>query len=309
MEQVLEFVGRHGPIVVFIAIFLDQLGLPIPTIPILLVFGALAGAGRIDPVTSLLVAVIGCLCADVIWFLLGRWKGGRVLGGLCAVALEPDSCVSKTHDLFATYGVKSLLVAKFIPGFDTVAPPLAGLVGVRVVPFLLWSCGGALLWLGTFAGLGYLFSNQVDDLAALAERFQGAFATAVFALLAAYLAWKYYRRQRILRSIRMARIAPKELYDMIVGGRAPIIIDARSASALAAVPFVIEGAHHLTADQFDEQHVDISWRSEVVVYCSCPNELSSARLALKLQRLGIQRVRPLYGGIEAWRAMDFPVVP
>src|SRR5262245_48946255 len=208
MEQVLEFVGRHGPVVVFITIFLDQLGLPIPTIPILLVFGALAGAGRIEPTTSLLLGVIGCLAADFLWFLLGRWKGGRVLGGLCAVALEPDSCVSKTHDLFATHGVKSLLVAKFIPGFDTVAPPLAGLLGIGVAPFLLWSCGGALLWLGTFGGLGYLFRNQVDDVVTLAERFQGALGTAMVALLAAFLAWKYYRRQRILRSIRMARIAP-----------------------------------------------------------------------------------------------------
>jgi membrane protein DedA with SNARE-associated domain/rhodanese-related sulfurtransferase len=308
MQQVLDFIGRHGGPVIFFSVFLDQLGLPVATIPLLLALGALVGTGRIHPVLGLLLATGACLCADLIWFQLGRWKGSRILGLLCRVALEPDSCVSKTRDLFARHGVKSLLVAKFVPGFETVAPPLAGLLGVGAIPFVLWSTGGALLWLLTYGGLGYLFSDRLEELAPIAKQFQGTLVVAVVGLSALYVAWKYLARRRVLRSIRMTRITPDELYQMIVSGQPPTIIDARSKSALDALPFVIEGARRLIPEEIDERHLEIPRDREVVVYCSCPNELSSARLALKLKRLGIQQVRPLTGGIEEWRARRLPLV-
>lgn len=309
MEQALDFVVRHGASVIFVLVFLDQLGLPIPTIPILLALGALAGDGRIHPLSGLLIGTAASICADLAWFQLGRWKGTSVLGFLCRIALEPDTCVNKTHDLFARHGVKSLLVAKFVPGFDTVAPPLAGLLGVRVLPFALWSGAGALLWLGTFGGLGYLFSDRIEELAAVADRLGGTLGLVVGGMVAAYLAWKYIARQRVLRSVRMARITPDELYELIVAGRDPVIVDARSKGAIAALPYVIEGARLVTLEEIDERHREIPREREVVVYCSCPNEITSARVALKLQRLGIQRVRPLAGGIEAWRDRHLPVVP
>lgn len=268
MEQLLDFVGRHGGPVVFVVVFLDQLGLPIPTIPILLAFGALAGSGQIDPVSCLLLAVSASVCADFIWFRLGRWKGTRVLGFLCRIALEPDSCVSKTHDLFAKHGLKSLLVAKFVPGFDTVAPPIAGLLGVRAVPFLLWSAGGALLWLGAFGSLGYLFSDQLDDLAGAAERLGSLLGLIVLGLFGAYLAWKYAARRRVLLSIRMARITPEELHAMILSGASPAIVDARNQSALDAEPFIIEGALLIALDEIDQRHREIPRGKEIVVYCS-----------------------------------------
>jgi len=268
MEQVLDFVARHGGLVIFVIVFLDQLGLPIPTVPILLALGALAGTGEIDPASGLLIAISASVCADLTWFQLGRWKGARILGVLCGIALEPDSCVSKTRDFFARYGVKSLLVAKFLPGLDTVAPPLAGMAGVRVVPFVFWSAAGAFLWLGTFGGLGYLFSDQLEKLATMAERLGSTFGLAVVALVGLYLAYKYQGRRRVLRSIRMARITPDELHQMIVSGSPPTILDARSQSALDALPFVIEGARLLTLDEIDQRYLELPRERELVVYCS-----------------------------------------
>ena len=308
MDQALEFVGRHGLAVVFALVFADQLGLPIPTVPILLALGAFAGNERIDPVVGLLVATAASLCADSVWFALGRWKGSRVLGWLCRIALEPDTCVSKTRELFARHGVKSLLVAKFVPGFDTVAPPLAGLLGVRVLPFLLWSGAGAVLWLGAFGGLGYLLSDRLEAVVAAADRFGTTLVVILVGLAAAWLAWKFVARQRVLRSIRMARITPDELHELIVNGQQPVIVDVRSRSALDALPILIQGAFPMTFEESDARHMDIPREREVVVYCSCPNEVSAARVALKLKRLGFQRVRPLAGGIEAWHARNFPVV-
>jgi membrane protein DedA with SNARE-associated domain/rhodanese-related sulfurtransferase len=308
VEQALAFVEKHGNAVVFVVVFLDQLGMPIPTVPILLAFGALAGAGTLDPLTSLGVATVGCLCADVIWFQLGRWKGAGVLGWLCRISLEPDTCISKTRDLFARHGVKSLLVAKFVPGFDTVAPPIAGLVGVRMPTFLLWSTGGALTWLVAYGGLGFVFSDSLEALAEVADRMGGAFALLIAILTAAYLAQKYFARQRVLRDLRMEQISPDELHDMIVAGRSPVIVDARSQAAIDEQPYFIEGALHVTLEDVETRPPEIPRTQEIVVYCSCPNEVSSARVALKLKRIGYTRVRPLTGGIEAWSARKFEVV-
>jgi rhodanese-related sulfurtransferase len=165
------------------------------------------------------------------------------------------------------------------------------------------------MWLLTFGGVGFLFGERLDELAEAADQFGSALGWGAAALLTLYFTWKYVARQRVIRSIRMARINPDELQQLIVSGHSPVIIDARSRSALAAVPFVIQGARIATLETIDQGNADIPRSGEVVVYCSCPNEISSARLALKLRRLGIERVRPLAGGIEAWRALSFPVVP
>jgi len=268
MEQTLEFIARHGPFVIVVVVFLNQLGLPIPATPFLLAFGALAGQGRVDPITGLALAIVASVAADLVWFQLGRSKGTSVLEFLCRIALEPDSCVSKTRDLFAKYGVKSLLVAKFIPGFDTVAPPIAGMLGVRTVSFALWTGAGAGLWLAALGGVGYVFSDRLAELADAADRLGGALVLVVVALLAIYLAWKYIARRRVLRSIRMARIKPEELYAMILDGRTPSIIDARNKTERDLEPVAIQGARWLMLEEIDGTTLDISREKEIVVYCS-----------------------------------------
>jgi membrane protein DedA with SNARE-associated domain len=268
MEQILSFVESHGVPVVFTFVFLRQLGLPIPAAPMLLMLGALAGAGRLDPLAGLLVAMAGSVAADVLWFQAGRWRGPKLLALLCKVSLEPDTCVSQTQDLFARRGVKSLLVAKFVPGFDTVAPPLAGMVGVGLKQFTFWTAGGALLWIVAYGGLGYVFSDRIADLVAAVDRWSGAVGWIAAGLFALYLAWKFAKRQRVLRLIRMARITPEELHAMIVEGRDPVIVDVRGSTALDLLPVVIPGALLIRLEEIDVQHVKIPRGRDVVVYCS-----------------------------------------
>jgi membrane protein DedA with SNARE-associated domain len=268
MEHALDIIGRYGQPVIFALVLLDQLGLPLPTVPLLLALGALAGSGRINPVAALLVGAFASLCADYLWFLLGRWRGTQVLGWLCRVALEPDSCVSRTHDMFARYGVKSLLFAKFVPGFDTVAPPIAGLTGVRTLSFLLWSGGGALIWLLAFGGLGFAFSDRLELMAGAADDFGGTVLLVLGGLIAIYVSWKFYERQRVLRSIRMARITPEQLQALMLGDPKPVILDVRSEGALDVTPFLIEGAHRLRPEDIEARHHEIPRDREVVVYCS-----------------------------------------
>src|SRR5262249_4891113 len=152
----------------------------------------------------------GSVVADVLWFYVGRWKGTRVLALLCKVSLEPDTCVSNTQDLFARHGAKSLLVSKFVPGFDTVAPPLAGMLGIPLARFVAWTAGGTVLWLLAFGGLGYALSDRMVELVPAVESWGGTIGGCAALLFAAYLAWKYAQRQRVLRLIRMARITPEE---------------------------------------------------------------------------------------------------
>jgi len=309
MGELLDFVGRQGGTVVFVIILLDEVGLPLPGTSIVLVLGALAGAGRIDAVSGLLLGVAACLCADLGWYRLGRWRGTRVLGLLCRISLEPDSCVTRTHDMFARHGVASLLFARFVPGLSAVAAPIAGMTGIGIVPFVVFSAAGAFLWLGSIGGLGYMFSDRLEQLAGAARGFEVTLAFALVGLVVACIAWKYWSRRRLLRSLQMARITPDELYRMIATGHAPAIIDARGKSALDAVPFVIQGAQLLTVEDIDRRRFRLPLGREVVVYCSCPDEISSARLALKLRSRGVLQVRPLLGGIEAWRARHLPLVP
>jgi membrane protein DedA with SNARE-associated domain len=268
VEEVLAFVSEHGVPVVFAVVFLDQAGLPLPTVPILVALGALAGAGRIDPGLSLAAAVSGSLCADYLWYRLGRWNGRRVLAWVCRVALEPDTCVDRTRGLFARHGVRSLLVAKFIPGYDTVAPSLAGMLGIGNARFLAWSLAGATIWLLAFGLLGYAFGGQVDAAADAGARLGGALGVVLGVAFAVWLGWKYAQRRRVLRGLRMARVTPAELAEMIASGAPPEIVDVRGPDAVALDPFAIPGALFFTVEELETRHLEIARGREVVLYCT-----------------------------------------
>ncbi len=267
-DEVLRIVEAHGPPVVFGYVLLQQLGLPVPGGPALLMFGALAGAQRLNPLSVLVAVVAGSLAADVAWYEIGRRRGSKVLAFLCKVSLEPDTCVSNTQNLFARHGAKSLLVAKFVPGFDTVAPPVAGTLGIPLARFTAWSAGGALLWFLVYGGLGYAFSGRIAEVAAALDRWGAAVGWIALALFAAYIAWKYVQRQRVLRLVRMARITPHELHAMLTQGADPVIVDARSSVALDVLPLVIPGALLIALEEVERRHTEIPRGRDIVVYCS-----------------------------------------
>ncbi|MGO8674258.1 MAG: rhodanese-like domain-containing protein [Limisphaerales bacterium] len=309
MNETSQFLVNHGPSLVFATVFLDQIGVPLPAIPWLLAAGALSATGRFSPFLALGITMVACLMADILWFYLGRYRGHRVLSLLCRVSLEPDSCVRRTQNLYSRYGLRGVVVAKFVPGLSTVAPPLAGMSGVKTARFLLADGAGSLLYGGCFILLGYLFSNRIQRLAAALAGIGGSAVALVLGLVAIYIGLKYYERQRVLRGLRTARITAAELRQRQDAGENLAIIDLRPAEELVLDPLLIPGAVHLRADEVESWYQEIPRDREVVVYCSCPNEVASARVALLLQRKGITRVRPLLGGIDAWRDLDYPLEP
>ncbi len=306
MNEILEFVARHGYSVVFFGVLLEQLGAPLPTPILLLAAGALAGTGQLDLALVVALTVVAAIVGDLVWFYIGRRRGFQVLGFLCRISLEPDTCVSGAKGIFLRHGERSLLVSKFIPGFGTFAQPLAGATGLSLGRFLIFDGLGAFVWAAAFVGLGYAFSEQFEQVADYATSLGWWFGVIVIAALLIYVGWKFAARRRLIRSLRVARIAPEELKEMLDRGEEVVIVDLRDALDFAMNPHLLPTARRIAPEELETRHAELPRDRDVVLYCTCPNEAKSARAALRLHRRGILRVRPLFGGFQKWNDLEFP---
>ena len=266
MTHSLDFILRHGYALLFLWILAEQGALPLPSIPLLLACGALAKDGRMSPHLIVLYGLAACLISDNFWFQLGRRRGARVLRFICQISLEPDSCVRRTETVFLRYGSRSLLVAKFVPGLNSVSAPLAAISGVSLGRFVLFDTLGALLWIVCYAGIGYIFSGQLDKVGIYAERMGSGVVLLVIALLAAWIAWKYAQRQRFLRKLAVSRITALELKQKLEAGEDLVVVDVRSAleSEVDSVP----GALRIPLEDLDGRHRDIPRDRDIILFCS-----------------------------------------
>lgn len=301
--HLIQLLALYCVLIVFIAVLTDQLGIPIPAVPVLVVAGSLAVNGKANPAALLAAAVAATMIADFMWYLIGRRYGIRVLKTLCRISLEPDSCVSQTQDRFERWGVNSLLVAKFIPGLATIAPPLAGAMHVSWRRFTGLSLLGSALWAGVWLGIGMVFNGPIEQL----ERLGSIAAAGLGIALLLYIAYKWRERRRFLAELRMARISVDELYALLTAQLDPLILDVRSHTARGLEPRWIPGAVHSPVDEIELRLKEFSRDREIIVYCTCPNEASAALVAKRLMSHGFNRVRPLYGGLDAWIEAGYPV--
>jgi membrane protein DedA with SNARE-associated domain len=268
MHSTLDFLLRHGYLVLLGWVFAEQIGLPVPSLPLLLAAGALAGTNHLSFFFSLFLCVLAAVAADSIWYALGRIKGIKVLQLLCKISLEPDSCVRRTEGVFSKQGARSLLLAKFLPGLSTVAPPLAGIFHMRPRRFLLFDTGGSLLWAGTFLGLGYVFSGQIERVAEQALRLGGWLLVLLVGGLAAYIVYKFIARQRFMRELRIGRISAEELKGKIDAGEELVIVDLRHALDFEADPETIPGAFRMDAKELEEKNDRLPRDRDVILYCT-----------------------------------------
>ncbi len=261
--------------------------------------GALAAAGTVSWPAAMLVAIFACLLADLFWFNAGRIYGTRILRLLCKISLSPDSCVSQTEDKFSRYGPKSLLVSKFIPGFNIIASPMSGALGVSTPRFLAFSMGGSALWAGSGIALGAYFHKSVDQVLTFLSTMGTTALLVVLGLLSLFVLFKYIERRRFQYAMAVERITMAEFAKLIELGVAPLIVDARSATAQQLEP-PIPGA--LVFDGCDTQTflATLDKERHVVVYCSCPNDVTAAFVAKRFLAHGFHRARPLKGGLDAW---------
>jgi membrane protein DedA with SNARE-associated domain len=268
MTESVQFLIRHGYTVIFAFVLAEQLGFPLPAIPVLLAAGAVAGAGHLNFGFVLAAAIAASLLADSFWYELGRRRGIKVLQLLCRISLEPDSCVRRTEDVFIRHGARSLLVAKFIPGINTAAPPLAGIFRMKYSRFLAFDSAGAFLWAGGFLGLGWLFSDQLERVADWAAQLGGWLLVILVGGAAGYIVWKYYQRQKFLRELRIARITAQELKQKIDAGEAVVVVDLRHRIDFEAEPEAIPGALHVPPEELEQRHGEIPRDRELILYCT-----------------------------------------
>jgi membrane protein DedA with SNARE-associated domain len=268
MHSTLEFLLHHGYVVLLGWVFAEQIGLPVPSIPLLLAAGALAGTGHLSFFFALFVCVFAATAADSMWYSMGRVKGIKVLQFLCKISLEPDSCVRRTQGIFSKQGARSLLLAKFLPGLGAVAPPLAGIFHMRARRFLLFDAGGSVLWAGAYLGLGFIFSGQIERIAEHALRLGGGLLALLIAILVAYIAYKFIARQRFLRELRIGRITADELKKKIDEGEELVIVDLRHSLDFEADPETIPGAFRMDAKELEEKNDRLPRDREVILYCT-----------------------------------------
>ena len=254
--------------VIFLAVFAEQAGLPLPSAPALIAAGALAAAGRISLWAALGVSLVASLLGDSLWYALGRRYGTRVLGFLCRVSIEPDSCVRNARDGFSRHGTWLLAVAKFIPGLNTVAAPLAGLSGMGVQRFLLLDSAGILALGLVLMSTGYALRGPFERLMRWVMGAGGWAVLPFVAALLAWLGWKYARRRRQLRDLRMARITPAELKAKLDAGEPVTIVDLRHSMEHGTNPPMLPGALRMPPQELEARYPEIPLDRDVVLYCT-----------------------------------------
>jgi membrane protein DedA with SNARE-associated domain len=268
MGDTLQFLVEHGYSVLFLAVLAQQIGFPVPSTPFIIAAGALARSGQLNFAATVFLAFCAAMIADLVWFEIGRWRGIRVLQFLCRISLEPDYCVRRTENSFARYGARTLVIGKIVPGISTLATPMAAVYGLPRSRFLTFDGIGILVWIVPFELLGYIFSDQLEDVVTYASRFGGLLFILVVGGLVAYIAWKYVQRRRFLRSLRIARITPEQLKSELDSGADFVIVDLRHAMDHDVEPRMLPGAIQLPAEDLETRGEEIPRGKTLVLYCS-----------------------------------------
>ena len=268
MAALVQFLLHHPYALLFGIVLAEQLGVPLPAVPVLLAAGALAGLGKIGAAPALGLAILATAIADLCWFEAGRRRGNKVVKFVCRVSLEPDSCVRRTEDVFSRYGERSLLFVKFVPGLGLMAVTLAGAFGLKRRHFLLYDVPGATVWAGAYLALGYVFSAQLERAIQAVNQLGLTVAGLALGLIGLWLLWKYAQRRRFIHDLYMDRITPEDLRRKLDAGEPVAIVDLRHRLEFEADPRTLPGALRLDIGDLEQRHSEIPRDRDVVLYCT-----------------------------------------
>lgn len=308
MESLIAFLAQYGLLAVFVGVFAEQAGAPIPAFPLLMLAGMQAHDQSTYAVLVLLVVTVASTIADYLWFWGGRRYGPRVLSLLCKLAISPDSCVRQNHVSFARYGVATLVIAKFVPGLSTLARPMAGALGMSTRSFMIFNLAGTVLWAGSGIVLGIVFHQQIRQVLHRLEEMGWLALIVLVVLLGSYIAFRLWCRIRLSRmKTKLAHVSPAELAELLEKETEIAILDVQSPALQNIRSHRIRGAIHLDLASLRKKRSlpDFSTQAFVVVYCSCPNDVSAVKAAYMLGRHGV-KASVLTGGIDAWVQSGLP---
>lgn len=299
-HQLQEWQQDSG-LLVFVNVLLQQLGLPLPSVPTMMLAASRA-SGMTALSWMLLAAVVASLLADWAWYQAGRMFGYRVLALLCKLSINPSSCVNQTEARFSKWGVWSLVLGKFIPGFSTVAPPVAGALGMPRSSFFIASAIGAALWASLALAAGYALQAQIAAALALLAQHGVRLAMILLTLIALWIGGKFWRKYRFERMARMQHVSAEEVLEALAGPRPPYLIDLRSPSLVAEAGRIPQ-AHLTDYESFKASLPDVPRDYPIVTICACPQDAGAVQVAHALQQLGYSQAHPLRGGFDAWQVL------
>jgi len=297
---------RHGYLWLFLAALLERLGLPLLVTPIVVAAGAVAGLGDMRLTAIVAITVVASEIGDWVWYELGRSRGASVLRILCKISLEPDSCVRKAEDAFGRHTSTALVTSKFVFGVGRLAAPVAGLSGMPRRRFLLINALGSFLWAACFALLGYIPARKLP-IDILLEEALGWLLLLIVVAVVLHMIWKYVQRERFIRSLRVSRISVGEVKAALDRGDRPFIVDLRHMLEFVVDPRTVPTAVRISPDELPARNAEIPRDRDIVLYCTCPSEATSAKVAMDLKKIGITKVRPLQGGLKAWQDQGYPM--
>lgn len=307
MELPTHILLTYGYLLLFAWVLIEQLGIPLPATPVLLAAGALSAQREIRFETALAAGLLACLLSDTIWFFVGKRYGHHVLNLLCRISLEPGTCVRRTQLQFGRRRQVTLIFGKFVPGLASLMSPIAGQSGMRYAQFLAFDTAGSALWLVALLTSGRLFGDALrrdPNLLGWVEQFSGAL---LLAGIVGFFIYRVVRRRMLLRRMIDRRLDPEALRAQMDGGEAVYIVDLRHPLEQLNDPFTLPGALRVAPEDLAKRVQEIPRDRDVVLFCTCPNEETAAYTALKLQKLGVERVRPLRGGYNGWQKLGYPM--
>jgi membrane protein DedA with SNARE-associated domain/rhodanese-related sulfurtransferase len=312
MGSMMFLLLRHTYLVLFGWVLIEQAGLPIPSIPLMLAAGTMSAAHKLHVAYALPLVMLACLLSDSMWYFLGKRYGSKVLDLLCRFSLEAASCVSRTQGTVTKRGAFTLLFAKFVPGLSTMAAPIVGQAKIPYLTFVLYDMAGTLIWASAWLFAGRFFGDvakRSSDFFAALGHFAGLL---VVLMVIAVVVYRLVKRRQFVTELRGLRLEPTQLLAMIddakrEGKEPPFIVDLRHPLDLLPDPRVLPGALRIGPDQLKERSTMIPRDRDIVLYCTCPSEETSAKVAMELRRMGVRRVRPLRGGLQGWKDAGFPL--
>jgi membrane protein DedA with SNARE-associated domain len=267
-HQSVAALTQHGSLVLFIWVAAEQLGAPLPAVPVLVAAGVLSATGKMSIASAMALGMVACLAGDIAWYAIGKRRGTAVLRLLCKISLEPETCVRRSSEFISRHGGRSLLVAKFIPGISAVAVPLAANSGISLASFLAYDLVGSALYVGSYVALGRFVGDRIEELSILVHSVTNAALGGAALAALAIVAWRVVQRRRFRRSLRISRITPEDLRELIEHRVNPFIVDLRHPVDLLPDPRVIPGAVRFTPDELSARYGEIPRDRDVILYCT-----------------------------------------
>jgi membrane protein DedA with SNARE-associated domain len=305
MESLLAGLAEHGYGILFAAVFLEAIGLPVPAALALLLAGGASARGSLHTGLALGSALSAMFLGDTLMFLMGRYTGWWLLALLCRLSLNSESCILRSAESFYRRGRVLLIFAKFVPGINAMAPPLAGSMNMRLGQFLGLDFIGTSLYIGTYFSVGFLFSGALGAITKNYMAFGRGLTWLLIAAVAGYVGSQIWlwRKARALRTVPF--VTPVEAARAL-SAEGALVYDVRSHGYYDRKATRVQGAKRLEPNGINQVELEIPPGTPVYLYCTCLRDATSTRVAHHLLERGL-RVAVIQGGLRAWKKAGLPL--